>query len=190
MRQLNFEAEPFGRPYEYGGAEREARGFASYHPVYRGTSLGARPPVFRVGVSVPSPRRFTFGAYPFARSPILAGGSPGSGAWGGHPYGRWRRWPWLHSWDQASGMFPQAGQSSDAVMTAQACLAQLGGNVPQDGFMGPATRQAIQAFQAQAQLPPTGMLDDATMAALGAACSAPAGPPSGGGAPPAQGPPA
>jgi peptidoglycan hydrolase-like protein with peptidoglycan-binding domain len=55
---------------------------------------------------------------------------------------------------------------------AQACLAQLlGPQVVQDGVMGPNTRQAIQQFQTQGQLPVTGVLDATTVSALQAACS-------------------
>jgi hypothetical protein len=57
------------------------------------------------------------------------------------------------------------------VAWAQACLAQLIGPwVPQDGIIGPGTRQAIAQFQGQQQLPPTGVLDDTTLEALQAAC--------------------
>jgi peptidoglycan hydrolase-like protein with peptidoglycan-binding domain len=44
--------------------------------------------------------------------------------------------------------------------------------VPQDGIVGPGTQQAIAQFQMQQQLPSTGMLDDNTVGALQAACSA------------------
>jgi len=55
---------------------------------------------------------------------------------------------------------------------AQSCLAEaLGSNVPQNGILDPGTRQAIQQFQSQQQLPPTGFLDDATIGALQAACN-------------------
>jgi outer membrane protein OmpA-like peptidoglycan-associated protein len=61
---------------------------------------------------------------------------------------------------------------SPTVAWAQGCLAQLlGSEVPQDGIMGPDTRQAVMQFQMQQQLPPTGMLDDNTVQALQAACS-------------------
>jgi hypothetical protein len=57
------------------------------------------------------------------------------------------------------------------VTWAQSCLSQLlGTEVPQDGIIGPDTQQAIALFQAQQQLPSTGMLDDNTVAALQAAC--------------------
>jgi len=67
------------------------------------------------------------------------------------------------------------------VAWAQACLAQLIGPwVPQDGIIGPGTRQAIAQFQGQQQLPPTGVLDDTTLEALQAACGgAPEAPPAG-----------
>jgi hypothetical protein len=61
---------------------------------------------------------------------------------------------------------------SPLITWAQGCLAQvLGTEVPQDGLMGPETRQAIQQFQTQQQSPPTGILDSDTVNALQAACS-------------------
>jgi len=58
------------------------------------------------------------------------------------------------------------------IQWAQSCLAQaVGPWVPQDGNMGPATRKAISIFQQKQQLPPSGMLDAATVTALQAACS-------------------
>jgi peptidoglycan hydrolase-like protein with peptidoglycan-binding domain len=80
---------------------------------------------------------------------------------------RHRRWGWLHRSAPASGLSP-----SPTVTWAQGCLAQLLGPwVPQDGVMGPGTQQAIQQFQTQQQLPPTGMLDDNTVSVLQTACS-------------------
>jgi len=109
------------------------------------------------------------------------GGFRGVGRWGfgrGHAWGHgwghgglhgrgWghgpaSRWPWLHADSQADALLPWA----------QSCLAQLfGPGVVQDGVLGPSTRQAIQQFQMQHQLPVTGMLDENTVAALQAACS-------------------
>jgi outer membrane protein OmpA-like peptidoglycan-associated protein len=81
--------------------------------------------------------------------------------------GRGRRWPWLHHGGSGGGAIP-----SPLVTWAQGCLAQLiGPQVPQDGLMGPGTQQAIQQFQMQQQLPPTGILDSNTISALQAACS-------------------
>jgi Putative peptidoglycan binding domain len=77
-------------------------------------------------------------------------GRGGVRAWG-------RRWPWLHA---------DAGQPPEA----QGCLAQLFG--PEAVQDGASMQQAIQQFQAQQQLPPTGVLDDNTMNALQAACAA------------------
>ncbi len=89
--------------------------------------------------------------------------------------GRWRsrrhsrRWPWLRGTGFGSGGSTQDPQS---VAWAQGCLSQITGNmVPQNGLMGSATRSAIRVFQMQQQLPRTGMLDDATMAALQDACA-------------------
>ena len=81
-------------------------------------------------------------------------------------FGR-RRWGWLHRGRPGAGLVP-----SPTIAWAQGCLAQLlGSSVPQDGIMGPATRQAIMQFQMQQQLPSTGILDDTTVSALQAACS-------------------
>ena len=85
----------------------------------------------------------------------------------GHWLGYGRRWPWLYRDIWGDGLIP-----SPTVTWAQACLAKLlGPGVPQDGILGPATRQAIEQFQMQQQLPPTGMLDDNTVNALQAVCS-------------------
>jgi hypothetical protein len=56
----------------------------------------------------------------------------------------------------------------ESISGAQARLNNLGidcGKV--DGILGPRTRKAIERFQRQRQLPPTGELDQATLAALG-----------------------
>lgn len=96
--------------------------------------------------------------------------------WSGHG-GRWHggRWgshrPWLrgHHWGQP--------MPDPQVQMAQACLAQtVDPAVPQDGIMGPQTRQAIMTFQMQQQLPPSGMLDPNTVSAL-QTCQPPAPPP-------------
>ena len=105
-------------------------------------------------------------------------------AMSGKPYprgGRWRssrrwtrhwrnrpRWHWLNQRPS------QSGSASDPMVAwAQSCLAQLfGAGVPQDGVMGPETQQAIQQFQMQQQMPPTGMLDDNSVVALQTACNA------------------
>jgi Putative peptidoglycan binding domain len=84
---------------------------------------------------------------------------------GWHRFGGPRRWQWRRpGW---AGPMP-----SQLVSWAQGCLTQvLGTQLPQDGLMGPDTQQAIQQFQSQQQLPPTGALDSNTVAALQAACS-------------------
>ena len=74
---------------------------------------------------------------------------------------------------------PQAAQALPPqwIAWAQSCLAQVVGSwVPQDGIMSKATRHAIKKFQQQQQLPPTGMLDAATVTALQTACSPQAAP--------------
>jgi hypothetical protein len=54
---------------------------------------------------------------------------------------------------------------------AQQCLQQvIGRSVPQSGILGSATRRAIRLFQQRGQLPVTGLFDEATEAALRAAC--------------------
>ncbi len=84
-----------------------------------------------------------------------------------------RRWPWL---SQGGFGFDPSKQDPQIVAWAQACLAQVvGAWVPQDGTLGPATRRAIQTFQTQMQRPPSGALDDDTLAALQQACQADAG---------------
>lgn len=81
-------------------------------------------------------------------------------------------------WGQSQGGY--GWHPDPQVQWAQGCLAQLvGPGVPQNGIMGPQTQQALQTFQSQQQLPPTGMLDPNTMNALQAACSGPPGPPPG-----------
>lgn len=84
------------------------------------------------------------------------------------------RWGWMHKrprwhWLQPTG----AGWAPDPqVSWAQSCLAQIVGPwVPQNGLLGPSTRNAIQTFQTQHQLPPSGYLDPGTISALQAACS-------------------
>ncbi len=79
---------------------------------------------------------------------------------------------------------PEAAAPPQWIAWLQSCLSQAVGTwVPQNGTMGKATRHAIRKFQKQQQLPPTGMLDAATINALQAACSgqaqgaAPAPPP-------------
>lgn len=67
---------------------------------------------------------------------------------------------------------PYGPEDSQRMLWAQACLAQLVGPwVPQTGVLDEVTRQAITAFQTQAQLPVTSFLDNETVAALAQACS-------------------
>lgn len=83
---------------------------------------------------------------------------------GGHGYSH--RWPWLYAGAAAPVPTP-----SPIVAWAQSCLGQLlGPGVPQSGFIDVGTRQAIQQFQVQQQLPPTGVLDSNTVNALQVAC--------------------
>lgn len=104
-----------------------------------------------------------------------------------HPrYWRQRRRWWRYR--------PQGAYSQWAA-GIQACLAQVVGPwVPQNGIIGPQTRRAVQMFQGQQQMPATGILDGATVAALQSACSgqapSPQGPPADAGAPPPPAPPA
>src|SRR5260370_37244178 len=92
------------------------------------------------------------------------GGPLGKGKGGGD-----RRWPWRYG--RSSGYYPAAQPASQWLLWVQGCLAQLIGPwVPQTGVMGPETRQALQTFQAQRQLPTTGLLDNDTVNALQAAC--------------------
>ncbi len=58
--------------------------------------------------------------------------------------------------------------------------------MPQDGSLGAATQRAIQIFQTQMQLPPSGALDDNTLIALQQACQTQAAA-AAGGAPAPQG---
>ena len=95
---------------------------------------------------------------------------------GGHGLGRWfghfgRGWGRRYRRGRWDGLFG-GGMPDQQVQSAQSCLAQVvDPSVPQDGLMGPRTRQAIRTFQMQQQMPPTGMLDSDTMSALQAACS-------------------
>ena len=66
-----------------------------------------------------------------------------------------------------------ASEDPQIVGWAQGCLAQVvGGWVPQDGKMGRLTLRAIEMFQNQSQIPPTGTLDENTLTALQNACHA------------------
>ena len=114
------------------------------------------------------------------------GHGPGRGShrhFGRRGRGR-RRWSWM-----SRGATPQPDPQ---VQWAQGCLAQIvDTSVPQNGFLGPQTRQAIRTFQIQQQLSPSGALDDDTVSALQAACSGPQAQDSQGGpgpAPPAPAP--
>lgn len=86
------------------------------------------------------------------------------------------RWRYRRRW---WGMGAAGGYSQSAA-GIQACLAQLvGAWVPQNGIIGPRTRRAVQIFQGQQQLPVTGMLDSATIAAIQSACNGQAAAPEG-----------
>jgi peptidoglycan hydrolase-like protein with peptidoglycan-binding domain len=117
------------------------------------------------------------------------GGWPGyaqSAGQGGRRWGARRRWGWLYPGAYGfdpSGSGTDGGSSDQAVGQAQACLAQLGFQAPQTGSLGPATRRAIRMFQNAQGMPPSGLLDPQTNAALQKACSGP-----GGGPPPGAGP--
>jgi peptidoglycan hydrolase-like protein with peptidoglycan-binding domain len=90
------------------------------------------------------------------------------------PWGRrWSRYGRRRTWLHRRPFGLPMPMPSPLVSWAQGCLAQvLGAPLPQDGLMGPDTQQAIQQFQAQQQLPPTGILDSNTVNMLQAACSA------------------
>jgi hypothetical protein len=93
---------------------------------------------------------------------------------GYHRYGGFHQRPWFrgHHWGG-----PLQPTPDPQVQMAQACLAQsVDPSVPQDGIMGPQTRQAIMTYQTQQQMQPTGMLDPNTISAL-QACQPPAPPP-------------
>jgi Putative peptidoglycan binding domain len=93
-----------------------------------------------------------------------------AGRFGRGRFGRGdRRWGF---WGGGQPLAPPAPPTPSILPWAQSCLNQLLGPwVLQDGIMGPNTRQAVQQFQQQQQLPVTGMLDAATVTALQAACS-------------------
>jgi S1-C subfamily serine protease len=64
-------------------------------------------------------------------------------------------------------------QPAELVAAVQRLLASLGFDAgPADGMMGPRTQSAIAAFQRERGLPPTGLLDGPTIAALRAASPA------------------
>jgi Putative peptidoglycan binding domain len=98
---------------------------------------------------------------------------------GGIGWGRWGRgrgWGSGRGWHHGGGRWRWLGGGEQEPMAAsvlpwaQSCLAQLfGPGVVQDMA---STRQAIQQFQTQQQLPVTGDLDGNTVSALQAACSA------------------
>ena len=157
--QMGGPGRPSGGPVHIGGPGRPPGG-----PVYIGRPGG--PLGGPVRWHTPGPRPERFGYYPRGFGRRLVG--PRYYGWG---RGRWlgygRRWPWFYRSIWRDGLV------SPTVAWAQTCLAQLlGPRVPQDGIMGPGTREAIEQFQMQQQLPPTGILDDNTVGALQAVCSA------------------
>jgi peptidoglycan hydrolase-like protein with peptidoglycan-binding domain len=110
------------------------------------------------------------------RGGAFRGGLRGGFRGGFHRGGRFGRGP---RWHGIFGAVPFAPPTPDPqVMSAQACLAQVvDPAVPQDGLLGPQTRQALRTFQTQQQLPVTGSLDPNTSSALQTACSPPPPPP-------------
>lgn len=155
----------------------------------RGFNVGRRFGVGGFGRGAGVGRAFGFRpGVGFPRGPGFGRGfgfGPGLGR--GIGFRRRRRFPFLSRFGTGlgRGFGTGVGQSagfgggtaapaapSPWVTWAQSCLAQILGDwVPQDGTMDPPTRRAIQTFQAQQQLPPTGALDEATMSALQAACA-------------------
>jgi peptidoglycan hydrolase-like protein with peptidoglycan-binding domain len=159
-----------GRP---GFRWQGLRGFG-YRPGYRAGLFGGRSwPRYGSAFS-----RFRQ-AWPGRYGKGYGYGQPGYGAVASPAYG---------GAEPQSGGAPQGALPPSWVAWAQSCLAQaVGPWVPQNGVMGKATRHAIRKFQKQQHLPPTGMLDGATISALQAACGGQGGQAS---APaPAQGPP-
>jgi hypothetical protein len=183
--QLNFEAEPFQNEDAFGETSEEVR---DHRSGARGAfPVSSRPrvfsaPVFRGGSA--------FRGAPFIRPRIAFGGGFGTRRGfgfrrAGFPFRR-RRFSFLMGPGQFGGISPFGASAavSELVSWAQSCLSQMGGaSIPQNGILGPATRQAISTFQSQQQLAPTGVLDNDTIAALQAACSQQgAGDPAGDGA--------
>ena len=166
------------RPADIGGpARRHEPERPGHGPV--GVPYPGRPPR---GDAHPQPGRFQPGPLHWTE--------PGRPGWphyradrpgfypGFHPGGgrRWvwdrrrgiehgRRWPWLYRAGREDGL------TDSMVKWAQACLARLlGPGVPQDGILGELTRNAIRQFQAEQQMPATGMLDGDTIVAIRAVC--------------------
>jgi len=83
---------------------------------------------------------------------------------------------WRLGWGRPAWRYARAYWTDDVqrMLWAQRCLAQLSGLwVPQTGVSDEPTRRAIARFQAEEQLPATGILDDQTFGALSAVCSPP-----------------
>jgi hypothetical protein len=187
------EPEPIGHgPVEARYPGRPLRGEPAphpYHPVegaaprHEPEPIGhgpveTRPPGWPVrGYPPPQPGRFPPGpvrwtepgrpGWPRYRAdrPGFYRGADRRWIWD-RPYAidRGRRWPWLYRAEWV-------GAPNATVRWVQACLAQLlGPGVPQDGILGVLTQNAIRQFQAQQQMPATGMLDGDTIAAIRAAC--------------------
>jgi hypothetical protein len=174
-----------------------------------GHHLGYHPGAFRAGVPHrPGAIGFQAGRLGGVRPGYQAGRFAGK-FWQTRGATRPPRWNWMRHPGQGYGYSPQTyGYPQPAapitpqapvdlappapslgpqwVSWAQSCLAQVvGPQVPQNGIMGEPTRHAIRKFQKQQQLPPTGMLDSATISALQAACSGPPATPPAAPAPPA-----
>ena len=125
-----------------------------YRPGYRYGGI-YRPSVHRPGYRFGGSYRPGFRTAPFAR-----------------------RWPWFYRGAPGALIAPVApaegAPGSQWIAMAQSCLAKiLGPAVPQSGVMDGRTRRAVRIFQEKNQLPPTGLLDDATLKALQSACLAP-----------------
>jgi peptidoglycan hydrolase-like protein with peptidoglycan-binding domain len=178
MNRLNFEGEPFGE-FESDNEESEEleRGQARDHR--RGSVGGASQPrvVQRnrprasassqawggVGRGLYSPafhRRLTF--------------KRGLGRWGRARFNRWHgRRPFRflrNAFAFGNAGFGAPSPASELILWVQSTLeGLLGDGVPQTGILDLATRRAISTFQSQQQLPATGVPDEATVSALGAA---------------------
>lgn len=144
---------------------------------------GIRRPL-RFGLRVHRPSGAGF--RPFGHGGRLGGGAFRFGA--PHRGGR-GRWGWMQPGGVEAPALPDAvaappppppqpepgGPADPMVAQAQACLAQIGFPVPQNGVMGPATQRAVRLFQGARGLAASGQLDDQTNAVLQSVCGG--GPP-------------
>lgn len=91
---------------------------------------------------------------------------------------------WGQSTQRVESMNDQQGQSPDLVKQAQEKLSALGKDVgTPDGQLGAKTQQALQEFQQENGLQPSGQLDSQTLAALDIGQSSAAGGSSSSGSP-------